>query len=123
MEGDKAKRERTVEEIVAERGPLLAEARKETTHADLCQRLAKLLDQKAAAYGDAIESTAEAMRALYPSGIRPDQYRDASLTVRLLDKLARVSNRGADGKDKGGESPWADAAGYCVRAWQKDEER
>ena len=61
------------------------------------------------------------MAVLYPGGVKVHQYDDMLLTVRVLDKLSRISQRGADHKDLGGESPWKDVAGYGILGAAKDE--
>lgn len=83
--------------------------------------LGQLVTEKQRQYGDAAAKSAAIMRALYPSGIAPHQMGDALLTVRVLDKLSRIAQRGPDGKDLGGESPWKDISGYGLLGWAKDE--
>jgi len=71
--------------------------------------LGELVDEKQHAYGDAITVTERMMKELYPNGIKPNQYRDALLQVRILDKQCRIA-RGDESKF--GESPFKDIAGY-----------
>jgi len=47
---------------------------------------------------------------LYPNGVKPEQYVDLLVTVRIVDKLFRIANR----KDALGENPWQDIAGYGI---------
>jgi hypothetical protein len=47
---------------------------------------------------------------LYPDGVKPEQYVDLLVTVRIVDKLFRIANR----KDALGENPWQDIAGYGI---------
>lgn len=70
-----------------------------------------------------VGSTSEILRQLYPEGIRPDQYDDLQILVRTLDKLKRIASRGPDGRDRGGENPWQDVAGYAVLALELAERR
>ena len=70
--------------------------------------LGALVDAKQAAYGDSFTKAGDVLRILYPSGIRPEQYRDALAVVRVIDKLFRI----ATDRDALGESPWRDIAGY-----------
>jgi len=72
------------------------------------QALGQLVQAKNDAYGDSINATGEALRLLFPAGIRPEQYRDLGLIVRVWDKLKRI----ATDRDALGESPWQDIAGY-----------
>lgn len=77
-----------------------------------------LVEEKNAAYGDAARTCGEALRLLYPDGIRPEQYADALLIVRVWDKLKRIATR----KEAFGESPWRDIAGYAVIGAAMDQE-
>lgn len=83
--------------------------------------LGQLVDEKQRAYGDAAAKSGAIMRELYPAGIPPHAYDDALLIVRVLDKLSRIAQRGVDGRDLGGESPWGDIAGYGLLGKAKDE--
>lgn len=83
-------------------------------------RLGELVTSKQKQYGRSAEKTGAIMRALYPDGIQGHQMDDALLTVRVLDKLSRIAQRGKDGKDLGGETPWKDIAGYGLLGWEKD---
>lgn len=74
--------------------------------------LGELVTSKQRQYGDSAGRAGAIMRVLYPSGVAVHQYDDALLVVRVLDKLSRIAQRGLDGRDLGGESPWRDIAGY-----------
>lgn len=75
------------------------------------QNIGNLVDQKQAAYGDAISAVEGCIRVLYPAGIEPERYRDLLLQVRILDKQCRI----AKGDQKAfGENPWGDIAGYGI---------
>lgn len=76
-----------------------------------CRQLADLLRSKRAAYGNSIAATGLILRAVFPDGIRPDQYDDLGLIVRISDKLRRI---GASGRSAGGENPYQDIAGYGI---------
>lgn len=80
---------------------------KETVR-DAVQILGELLIIKNEAYGDSAKKASDILRVLYPDGVKPDQYSDMLLVVRVLDKLSRVAHR----KDALGENPWQDIAGY-----------
>lgn len=79
-----------------------------------------LVERKQVEYGDSAGRAGKILAILYPDGVRVDQYDDALLVVRILDKLSRIAQRRADGKDLGGESPFADVAGYGVLGAVKD---
>jgi hypothetical protein len=87
---------------------------------DLGARVGRTVESKQRQYGDAAGRAGAIMRVLYPDGVRPDQYDDALLIVRILDKLSRIAQRGPEGKDLGGESPYMDIAGYGLLGWRKD---
>lgn len=84
-------------------------------------KIGALVESKQLQYGDSVGKCGAILLALYPDGVRPDQYADLLLIVRMLDKIARLANRGADGKDRGGESPYSDLAGYALLGLRKDE--
>ena len=78
----------------------------------IAREIGALVEKKNAAYGDSVGSSGEALRLLYPKGIRPDQYADVLLQARIWDKQQRLAT-GA-GNDGLGESPFLDIAGYGV---------
>ena len=92
-------------------------------HFCMGQRVGTLVEEKQKQYGDSAGKSGGIVRILYPTGVFPYQYHDLLLTVRVLDKLSRIAQRGPDGKDLGGESPWVDVAGYGVLGAVKDERR
>jgi hypothetical protein len=73
--------------------------------------------EKNKAYGSSFEKAGEFLRLLYPDGLRPEQYGDALLLVRIFDKQMRIATR----KDAFGESPYLDVAGYGLLGAAKDE--
>jgi hypothetical protein len=87
------------------------DARKPTLK-DIATEVASLVEDKSRQYGDSVGKTGDILTALYPTGIRPDQYNALLLVVRMLDKISRLANQGPDGRDKGGESPYRDIIGY-----------
>jgi hypothetical protein len=80
-----------------------------------------LVTAKQIQYGDSAGRAGQILAVLYPSGVPRHAYDDALLIVRCLDKFSRIAQRGDDGKDLGGESPWKDIAGYGLLGWQKDD--
>jgi hypothetical protein len=73
--------------------------------------------EKNKAYGSSFEKAGEFLRLLYPDGLRPEQYGDALLLVRIFDKQMRVATNPA----AFGESPYRDIAGYGLLGAAKDE--
>lgn len=82
--------------------------------------LGELLAQKQAAYGDSVGKAHKILEVLYPDGVKPHQYQDMLLLVRVLDKLSRIANAPEDG-DLGNETPWKDVAGYGTCGWAQKE--
>ncbi len=85
------------------------------------RELGSLVAAKQKQYGDSVGKSAAIFRTLYPDGIRPDQFGDVLLIARILDKLSRISQRGPDGADLGGENPYLDISGYGLLGWTKDD--
>lgn len=69
------------------------------------------------AYGSSFVTSAEALKLLYPDGIRPEQYTDVLLLARIWDKMQRI----ATDKDALGENPYRDLMGYAILGVAKDE--
>ena len=78
----------------------------------------RLVAEKQKAYGDMIRGAQEIFRILYPDGIKPEQYDDALLVLRVMDKIGRIT-RGD--KTSFGESPWRDICGYAILGAEQDE--
>lgn len=78
--------------------------------------LGVLVSRKSAAYGDSVAKSGAILEILYPQGIPADPaaLRDLALTVRVLDKLARIAHA-AGSSDPMAENPWHDVAGYGLR--------
>jgi hypothetical protein len=74
--------------------------------------IAEVVQIKGEAYGDALSSTTLCLDALYPEGMNGDDYANAALIIRILDKLKRI----ATNNENAGENPWLDVAGYALRA-------
>jgi len=89
----------------------------------LGQSIGVLVDEKQRQYGDSANKSGEILRVLYPEGVKPHSYRDMLLMVRVLDKLSRIAQRGENGRDLGGESPWRDVAGYALLGIVADRDR
>jgi hypothetical protein len=86
----------------------------------LGDELGQLVDEKQRQYGDAVTRVSAMLSVLYPTGVPLRAVHDALLIVRVCDKLCRISQRGSDGKDLGGESPWQDIAGYGLLGYEND---
>lgn len=78
--------------------------------------LGVLVARKSDAYGDSVAKSGAILAILYPQGIPADPaaLRDLALTVRVLDKLARIAHA-AGRSDPMAENPWHDVAGYGLR--------
>jgi len=85
----------------------------------LASALAELIERKNRAYGDSVTRSANILAILYPEGVKPTDYSDLLLVVRVLDKLSRI----ATDKDALEETPWRDISGYGLLGWRTDESR
>jgi hypothetical protein len=75
---------------------------------EIAENLGKLVQEKNRAYGNSFVRSGDILTVLYPAGIKPEQFVDALLIVRVIDKLFRIANQ----KDAFHENPWQDIAGY-----------
>jgi hypothetical protein len=89
-----------------------------TDYEKLGKELGKLVADKQLAYGDSFGKSGNVLRELYPNGISIEQYDDVLTIARIVDKLFRIATQ----KDAYGESPYKDAAGYCLLAMGKYKE-
>ena len=83
----------------------------------IATEIGQLVQEKNLAYGDSFGQACRILEVLYPSGIKPNQYRDALAITRVIDKLFRLANK----KDAFGESPWRDICGYAILGVANDE--
>lgn len=81
------------------------------------QEIGRLVDKKNAQYGDAVKATDEFLKILFPDGIKPDQYADLGLLIRIYDKMKRIANG-----NKGEENAWIDITGYGILGASKNNE-
>ena len=86
----------------------------------ITEELTTIVLEKDKMYGSAIEKGAEIFKTLYPNGIKVEQYQDALLLVRTIDKICRIANRTSDNREREEETPWLDVAGYAIRAIFQD---
>ena len=80
------------------------------TFAELGTEIGELVERKNAAYGSSFAKAGAHLRLLYPDGLKPEQYDDALLLVRIFDKQMRI----ATDRDALGESPYGDISGYGI---------
>lgn len=90
-----------------------------STFKDVTDALGALVEEKNAAYGDATRTGAEAMKALYPNGVTPEQYERFGYCLLVWHKLSRLATK----PDAFGENPIHDIAGYSVLALAREKER
>lgn len=86
---------------------------------DVTDALGALVEEKNVAYGDATRTGAEAMKALYPNGVKPEQYERFGYCLLVWHKLSRLATK----PDAFGENPIHDIAGYSVLALAREKER
>ena len=87
----------------------------------IAKQIGTLLNEKQMSYGDAFGKMTEIFKILYPDGIKEHQYQDTLTIVRILDKIFRIANLPEDKKDRMGEEPYKDIAGYAILALGKDK--
>lgn len=75
------------------------------------EEITAIVREKNKAYGDSVNKTISQLTSLFPDGIRPHQYRDLLLMVRVLDKFNRLADGDPSAFD---EVPWRDIAGYAI---------
>lgn len=85
----------------------------------IANEIGELVQEKNKAYGNSFGKSGDFLKLLYPDGIKPEQYQDMLLVVRIFDKQMRIANK----KDAFGESPYRDIAGYGILgAWEGEGE-
>ena len=90
------------------------------SYKEIAAGVAKLVEEKQQAYGNAFEKITAILKVLYPYGIVPDEYQNLGLVIRILDKIARIAEHNGD--DLMQEDSWKDICGYTLLAMaQKDE--
>lgn len=102
-----------MEVLAGLRGPAV----KESPYRFIAEEVARLVEQKNAAYGSAFERSGEILKHLYPDGVRPEQYTDMLAVIRIVDKLFRIAAQ----KGAFEESPYRDIIGYGILGVAKDE--
>lgn len=85
---------------------------------EIAAEMGRLVPEKNAAYGNSFAVAGEFLKLLFPDGLRPSQYGDALLLVRVFDKQMRIATY----KDAFGESPWRDIIGYGLLGAARDAE-
>ena len=74
-------------------------------------KVGKLEDKKNRAYSNSFVKISKVLEILFPDGIKKELYLDASVMIRVLDKLCRISNGNNNALD---EDSWQDCLGYCI---------
>ena len=87
----------------------------------LTREIGILLNEKQESYGNAFGNMETILQTLYPNGISTYQYKDVLTLTRILDKVFRIANLPENRKDKMGEEPYKDIAGYAILALAEQE--
>lgn len=77
------------------------------TISEVATKIGSIVEEKNKAYGSAFTKVAEALKVLYPEGIKTEQYQDVAVLIRIFDKMMRISNGHHD-------DSWSDIAGYGI---------
>lgn len=88
---------------------MLNKAKENILYSTKADQIARLVAHKQEQYGNAINSTGEFLKSLYPNGIKPEQYDDLGVLIRMYDKMKRISNG-----NQGEENAWDDLMGYAL---------
>lgn len=83
----------------------------------IAERVANLVKEKNAAYGNSFEDSTKIMQLLYPEGVKPEQLQDFLAIIRVMDKVKRIATK----KDAFGENPWQDILGYALLSLEQAE--
>lgn len=89
----------------------------ENIFSQIGRSVGNVVKEKNDAYGDAFSESCKIIDVLYPTGIKPHQYKDFLSIIRIIDKLFRIANK----KDAFEESPWEDIAGYAILSMWREE--
>jgi hypothetical protein len=81
-----------------------------TKYFEAAGRIARLVSEKQAAYGDSFGQSHKIVEVLYPNGVSREQLPDFLTMIRIIDKLFRIANK----KNAFGEDPWQDVMGYAL---------
>jgi hypothetical protein len=88
----------------------MLDCEKESPFMTIARQVGELVCEKNRAYGGSFEDAPKLLLLLYPDGVKPAQYQDMLLLVRIFDKMKRI----ATDRDAFGESPYHDIAGYGI---------
>lgn len=88
---------------------------------DVAKHIGEITAEKNEKYGNSVGVTERILSILYPLGIKPNQYQNAFLIIRILDKINRI----ATDINAFGENPYLDIAGYGLmgEVLRKKEEK
>jgi hypothetical protein len=87
-----------------------------TPFEDKASEIGTLVETKNKQYGNSYEKSGDFLKLLYPDGVKPEQYKDLLVQVRIFDKQMRIANG-----DQGEESAYEDIAGYSIAMAAKGE--
>ncbi len=76
----------------------------------VAKMVAKLVEEKDKLYGNSIENCGKILKILYPNGVKPEQYKDMLLVMRILEEASRVANK----KEGFEENPFMYISGYAL---------
>lgn len=81
-----------------------------TDFVNIATKVAKLVEEKQKQYGNAVGAAGAILKELYPDGVKPEQYGNLALIIRMLDKISRITK----GNGEGDEDAWTDLIGYSI---------
>ena len=84
---------------------------------EIGKAIGRIVTEKNKYYENSVTSTNDILRCLYPYGIKPEQYSDLNVIVRIIDKIMRITKG-----NQGNESAYKDIAGYALLKYTIDLE-
>ena len=92
-------------------------SKEKRSYVEIGRQIGEIVQKKNEAYGDSFNQSEKVVLALWPNGVKPEQYKDLLAVIRIIDKLFRIATR----KKAFGESPYSDIAGYGILGVANDE--
>lgn len=79
---------------------------------EIATDIGNFVEEKNQGYGNSFDKTENFLLSLYPNGIKPDQFTDAICSMRIFDKLSKLSSGNGDKFD---ENIYEDLMGVVLR--------
>jgi hypothetical protein len=67
------------------------ESKSNSPYVETAKKIGELVTFRQETYGDSFGKSGKCLRAMYPDGIKPEQYDDLMAITRMLDKMFRIA--------------------------------